>query len=91
VGFDVRYNSEYANYLYSPATAQFYIDERNPTNLVSRPVIDVFFKANLKRANIFVKYDFINQGLFQPGYYTVNRYPMQDALLKFGVSWNFYD
>ncbi|WP_029275453.1 putative porin [Pedobacter borealis] len=91
VGFDVRYNSEYANYLYSPATAQFYIDERNPTNLVSKPVIDVFFKANLKRANIFVKYDFVNQGLFQPGYYTVNRYPMQDALLKFGVSWNFYD
>lgn len=91
VGFDVRYNSEYANYLYSPATAQFYIDEQNPVNLVSRPVIDVFFKANLKRANIFVKYDFINQGLFQPGYYTVNRYPMQDALLKFGVSWNFYD
>jgi hypothetical protein len=91
VGFDVRYNSEYANYLYSPATAQFYIDERNPTNLASKPVIDVFFKANLKRANIFVKYDFVNQGLFQPGYYTVNRYPMQDALLKFGVSWNFYD
>ncbi|WP_293744708.1 putative porin [uncultured Pedobacter sp.] len=91
VGFDVRYNSEYANYLYSPATAQFYIDERNPTNLPSRPIVDVFFKANLKRANIFVKYDFVNQGLFQPGYYTVNRYPMQDALLKFGVSWNFYD
>ncbi|WP_293788452.1 putative porin [uncultured Pedobacter sp.] len=91
IGFDVRYNSEYANYLYSPATAQFYIDERNPTKLQSRPIVDAFFKANLKRANIFVKYDFINQGLFQPGYYTVNRYPMQDALLKFGVSWNFYD
>jgi len=91
VGFDVRYNSEYANYLYSPATAQFYIDERNPTNLSSKPIVDVFFKANLKRANIFVKYDFVNQGLFQKGYYTVNRYPMQDALLKFGVSWNFYD
>ncbi|SFA50406.1 Putative porin [Pedobacter suwonensis] len=91
VGFDVRYNSEYANYSYSPATAQFYIDERNPKNLPSRPIVDVFFKANLKRANIFVKYDFVNQGLFQPGYYTVNRYPMQDALLKFGVSWNFYD
>ncbi|WP_412466094.1 putative porin [Pedobacter sp. KLB.chiD] len=91
IGFDVRYNSEYANYLYSPATAQFYINERNPTKLQSRPIVDAFFKANLKRANIFVKYDFINQGLFQPGYYTVNRYPMQDALLKFGVSWNFYD
>jgi len=91
IGFDIRYNSEYANYLYSPATAQFYIDEDNPVNLQSKPIIDVFFKANLKRANIFVKYDFVNQGLFQKGYFTVNRYPMQDALLKFGVSWNFYD
>ena len=91
IGIDVRYNTEYANYLYSPATAQFYIDETNPVSFVSKPVVDVFFKANLKRANLFLKYDFINQGLFQQGYYTVNRYPMQDALLKFGVSWNFYD
>ncbi|MGN7988260.1 putative porin [Pedobacter jeongneungensis] len=91
IGFDVRYNSEYANYLYSPATAQFYIDETNPITFASKPIVDVFFKANLKRANIFVKYDFVNQGLFQRGYYTVNRYPMQDALLKFGVTWNFYD
>ncbi|TCD10365.1 hypothetical protein EZ449_10295 [Pedobacter frigidisoli] len=91
IGFDVRYNTAYANYFYSPATAQFYIDNNNPVLLASKPIVDVFFKANLKRANIFVKYDFINQGLFQTGYYTVNRYPMQDSLLKFGVSWNFYD
>jgi len=91
IGVDIRYNSEYANYLYSPATAQFYIDEKNPVTFQSKPIADVFLKANLKRANLFVKYDFVNQGLFQKGYYTVNRYPMQDALLKFGVYWNFYD
>ncbi|SER70320.1 putative porin [Pedobacter rhizosphaerae] len=91
IGIDVRYNSEYENYLYSPATAQFYIDEKNPVSFTSKPIVDVFLKANLKRANLFVKYDFVNQGLFQKGYYTVNRYPMQDALLKFGVYWNFYD
>ncbi|RZL37571.1 MAG: hypothetical protein EOO96_04765, partial [Pedobacter sp.] len=55
------------------------------------PVVDFFLKANLKRANIFVKYDYLNQGLLSPGYFTVNRYPMPDALLKFGVTWNFYD
>lgn len=89
IGFDVRYNSEYANYSYSPATAQFYIGSN--TILQSTPIVDVFIKANLKRANIFLKYDYVNQGLFSKGYYSVNRYPMQDALLKFGVSWNFYD
>lgn len=89
IGFDVRYNSAYANYYYSPATSQFYVGEA--TVYKSTPIIDVFVKANLKRANIFLKYDYVNQGWLSPGYYTVNRYPMQDALLKFGVSWNFYD
>ncbi len=89
IGFDVRYNSGYANYSYSPATAQFYVGSDEV--LKSTPVVDFYFKANLKRANLFIKYDFINQGLFVPGYFTVNRYPMQNALLKFGVTWNFYD
>jgi len=89
IGFDIRYNSEYANYAYSPATAQFYVGDN--TVFKSTPIVDAYIKANLKRANIFVKYDYLNQKLFSPGYYTVNRYPMQDALLKFGVSWNFYD
>ncbi|UKT62821.1 putative porin [Pedobacter mucosus] len=89
IGFDVRYNSQYANYSYSPATSQFYVGSDEV--LKSIPVVDFYFKANLKRANIFLKYDFINQGFPAAGYFTVNRYPMQDALLKFGVSWNFYD
>ncbi|KQR65266.1 putative porin [Pedobacter sp. Leaf176] len=89
IGFDVRYNTSYANYSYSPATSQFYVGDE--TILKSTPVVDFFLKANLKRANIFVKYDYLNQGLLSNGYYTVNRYPMPDALLKFGLTWNFYD
>jgi len=89
LGFDVRYNSKYANYSYSPALGQFYIGSNEVFD--SKPIMDVFLKANLKRANLFIKYDYINQGWLSNGYYTVNRYPMQDALLKFGVTWNFYD
>ncbi|MCZ4225206.1 putative porin [Pedobacter rhodius] len=89
IGFDVRYNTAYANYSYAPAISQFFVGDE--TVLKSTPVVDFFFKANLKRANIFVKYDYLNQGLFSKGYYTVNRYPMPDALLKFGLTWNFYD
>lgn len=89
IGFDVRYNTAYENYSYSPALAQFYVGDA--TVLKSVPVVDVYLKANLKRANIFLKYDYANQGLLSNGYYTVNRYPMPDALLKFGLTWNFYD
>ncbi|WP_239495069.1 putative porin [Pedobacter yulinensis] len=89
IGFDVRYNTAYTNYSYAPGISQFYV---GPDIMFSSyPVVDVFLKANLKRANLFVKYDYANQNLFSNGFYTVNRYPMQDALLKFGVSWNFYD
>ena len=89
VGVDIRYNTAYANYSYSPATGQYYVGD----DLVFKttPVVDFFAKANLKRTNLFLKYSYANQGFPLNGYYTVNRYPMQDALLKFGVSWNFYD
>jgi hypothetical protein len=89
IGFDVRYNSTYIATSYSPAASQFY--NGDIVRLGSKPVVDVWVKAGLRRANIFLKYDYANQGLFSNGYYTVNRYPMQDKLLKFGVSWNFYD
>ncbi|TKC05471.1 hypothetical protein FA048_17230 [Pedobacter polaris] len=88
IGVDIRYNTTYSVTAYSPAASQFYnIDEK----LGSKPVVDVWVKAGLRRANLFVKYEYVNQGLFSQGYYTVKQYPMPDKLLKFGVSWNFYD
>jgi len=89
IGFDIRYNTPFVASSYSPAASQFY----NGDNITfgSKPVVDVWIKAGLRRANLFLKYDYVNQGLFSKGFYTVNRYPMPDRLLKFGVSWNFYD
>ncbi|MEE1945676.1 putative porin [Pedobacter sp. KR3-3] len=89
IGFDIRYNTAYSALSYSPATSQFY--NGDPVKLGTKPVVDVWIKAGLRRANLFLKYDYVNQGLFSNGFYTVNRYPMPDRLLKFGVSWNFYD
>lgn len=89
VGFDIRYNSPYAAASYAPAANQFYNGEK--VIFGSKPIVDFWIKAALKRANLFLKYDYANQGVFSKGYYTVNRYPMPDRLLKFGVSWNFYD
>ncbi len=89
IGFDVRYNTTYNALSYSPAASQFYngID----ISYGSKPIVDVWVKAGLRRANLFVKYEYINQKLFSNGYYTVYDYPMPDRLLKFGVTWNFYD
>ncbi len=89
IGLDVRYNSGYLAQSYAPDVSQFY--NETSIRLGSKPIAGAWIKAALRRANVFVKYDYIDQGLFNLGYYTTNYYPMGDRLLKFGVLWNFYD
>jgi hypothetical protein len=90
LGVDIRFNTAYQNPGYSINTSQFY-NTNAAVEFLSEPVIDVWVKANLKRTTLFLKYDYANQGLLSNGFYTVDRYPMQDALLKFGLSWKFYN
>ena len=88
-GATVRYNTEYLAPSYAVGLGQFY----NGANVTfsSYPIISVFFKTTLQRTNIFVQYDYLNQGLFSNGFYTVNRYPQMDRVIKFGVAWTFYN
>jgi hypothetical protein len=89
IGFNVRYNTPYTAPSYAIGIGQFY---NGPSvKFSSYPVASVFAKATLKRTNLFVQYDYANQGAFSQGYYTVNRYPMPDATIKFGVNWYFYN
>ena len=88
-GVTARYNTTYLAPSYAVGLGQFY----NGANVTftSFPIASVFFKATLERTNIFVQYDYANQGLFNNGYYTVIRYPQMDAVIKFGVAWTFYN
>ena len=90
IGFDVWYNTPFKAPAYAINIGQFYNDKA-AVEFATYPIADVWIKATLDRANLFLKYDYANQGLFSKGFYTVNRYPMQDAVLKFGVRWNFYN
>jgi hypothetical protein len=87
-GVSVRYNSPYVAPSYAVGIGQFY--NGPDITFSSYPVASVYFKATLQRTNLFLMYDYANQGIQSKGYYTVNRYPQQDHLLKFGVSWTFY-
>ena len=89
IGTNVRFNSAYVAPSYAVGLGQFY----NGANVTfsSYPVATFYVKATLQHTNLFVMYDYADQGIFSKGYYTVNRYPQQDHLLKFGVSWTFYN
>ncbi|MES2873982.1 MAG: putative porin [Bacteroidota bacterium] len=90
IGFDLRFNTPFKAPAYAINVGQFYNDRRS-LEYSTYPVVDVWVKATLKRTNLFIKYDYANQNLLSRGYYTVRGYPMQDALLKFAVSWKFYN
>ncbi|HTI60896.1 putative porin [Mucilaginibacter sp.] len=90
LGTNVRFNTAYVAPSYAVGLGQFYNSTPNVT-FSSYPVASVFFKATLIRTNLFIQYDYANQGLFSKGYYMVNRYPGPNSLLKIGVSWTFYN
>jgi hypothetical protein len=88
-GFDITYFGKYTAPSYAVAIGQFYNQEN--VRFDTAPIVDLWARTNWKRANLFLKYDYANKGLFNTGYYTVNQYPMPYSLAKFGVSWKFYD
>ncbi|MGJ1264135.1 putative porin [Sphingobacterium spiritivorum] len=90
LGTDVKFNTPFRTPSYSINSGQFYNDNVG-IEFSTYPIVDVWATANIKRVNLFISYNFINQFVYPKGYYTVRRYPMNEANLRFGVSWKFYD
>ena len=90
LGFDVRFNTPFRSPSYAINIGQFYNDNVG-IEYSTYPIADVWTTATLKRVNLFLSYNFVNQFVWPAGYYTVRRYPMNEANLRIGVSWKFYD
>lgn len=90
LGFDVRFNTPFRTPSYAINIGQFYNDNTG-IEFSTYPIVDVWATATLKRANLFLSYNFANQLVWPSGYYTVRRYPMNNANLRVGIAWKFYD
>lgn len=90
LGMDVRFNTPFRSPSYAINVGQFYNDNVG-INYSTYPIADLWFTGNIDRVNLFVSYNFFNQLAYPKGYYTVRRYPMNDANFRLGVSWKFYD
>ncbi len=88
-GIDLQYHNRFNNPSYNPALGQFYVSQQAALNTI--PLLSVWANATLKKANLFVKYEYLNQGYGNKGYYLTNSYPMPDAMIRFGVLWRFYE
>ncbi len=92
LGADVRYFTSYYAPTYQPATQQFHLQpDKDRIEIGGYPVVNVYANLHLKRTRFFAMLYHANQGLGNNKYFFVPHYPLNQRLLKFGVSWNFYD
>lgn len=92
LGADVRYFTKYNAPAYMPATSQFYLQpENDQVEIGGYPIVNVYANLHLKRTRFYVMMYHVNQGISKPNYFYAPHYPINPRLLKFGLSWNFYD
>lgn len=92
MGADVRYFSKYYAPDYSPAIGQFY--NQNPNDKIeigAYPIVNVYANLHLKRTRFFIMMYHINAGSGSSNYFLAPHYPINPRMIKFGLSWNFFD
>jgi len=89
LGANFRYNTAYYSPSYMPATGQFY--NQNTTKVGNFPVVSVYANFHLKQARFFIEYYHINQLFSNDAYFSMPLYPINPAIMKLGISWNFYN
>ncbi len=89
LGAEIRYNTAYYAPYYMPATGQFTVQEEK--KIGNYPVVDIYANLHLKRMRFFLMYYHANHNISETNYFSMLHYPMNPAMFKVGLSWNFYD
>ncbi len=88
-GITFKYYANYNMNAYDPVLAEFYV--QNEQELGGIPYFDIFFNARVKQIRFYFKYE--NFGaLFssKKEYFAAPGYPYRDAVVRFGIVWNFF-
>lgn len=91
LGADVRYFSKYKAPDYSPALGQFTVQNNGSNNVEvgNYPYVGVYANMHLKHTRFFLMYSHVNAS---PGnYFLTPHYPANGRILRFGLSWNFFN
>ncbi len=90
VGVDGRYNTKYYAPGYTPGLGQFY--NQREKELGDYIWLDAYVNAKWKRMRILIKMEHLSDDMLgSRNYFSVLHYPMNRRVMKFGLSWNFYD
>ena len=92
LGADVRYFSKYYAPDYSPAIGQYYNQNAdNRIEIGGYPIVNLYVNFHLKRTRFFLQWYHFNQGSGNAMAFLAPHYPINPKMIKFGLSWNFFD
>ena len=92
LGADVRYFTKYYAPDYSPAIGQYTVQEgEQKVEIGNYPLINAYLNFHLKRTRFFIMMSHVNAGSGKANYFFAPHYPLNQNLLRFGLSWNFFN
>lgn len=90
LGGDMRYFTEYNAPDYSPSLGMYMNqDKSNIVKIGNYPIISAYANFDLKKTRFYVQYYHANQDTGR--YFWAPYYPTNPSMIRFGISWNFYD
>lgn len=93
LGGDVTFFTKYYAPDYLPALGQFAVQQNSSSRveLGGYPFVDVYANFHLKRARFFVMMSHVNNASGNKMMFLTPHYPTNGNIMRFGVSWNFYN
>ncbi|WP_062055549.1 putative porin [Aquimarina longa] len=87
-GVTFKYYTSYKADAYDPVLAEFYV--QNDQEIGEHPQFDIFFNGKVRQTRIYFKYENIGEAFRQNNEFSAPGYATRDAVLRFGIVWNFF-
>lgn len=92
LGADLRYFTKYYAPDYAPGLGQYAVQEgEGRVQTGGYPIANVYANFHLKHTRFFIMMSHINAGKGNREYFLTPHYPINESVLRFGLSWNFFN
>ena len=91
-GADMRYFTKYYAHDYSPVLGQFVVqDTDSRVKVGNHPVINVYANFHLKHTRFYIMASHVNYSKEGGNVFLAPHYPYDPRIIRFGLSWNFFN
>lgn len=88
-GFTGQYFSKFFMNKYNPLLGTFLV--QNTYEIGDFPRLDFFVNGKIQKARLFLKYEHFNSSFTGYDFFSSEGYPYRDAMIRFGIVWNFFE